>query len=61
MPRDVAKALAHRAQAAQVMVLTEQLVNAGNLGGVGQFNANLVQKLLLDLIGQSFCFLHARC
>ncbi len=27
----------------------------------GEFNANLVQKLLLNLIGQSFCFPHAQC
>jgi hypothetical protein len=51
---EIVKALAHRTQTAQVMVLTEQLVNARYLSGGGQFNANLIQKLLLGLIGQSF-------
>jgi hypothetical protein len=51
---EVVKALAHRTQTSQIMVLTEQLVNARYLGRSGEFNANLVQKLLLGLIGQSF-------
>jgi hypothetical protein len=51
---EVVKALAHRTQTAQVMVLTEQLANSRYLGGGGEFNANLVQKLLLGRIGQSF-------
>jgi hypothetical protein len=36
------------------MVLTEQLVDARYLDGGGEFNADLVQELLLSLIGQSF-------
>jgi len=35
-------------------VLIEQLVDARYLAGGGKFNADLVQELLLSLIGQSF-------
>jgi hypothetical protein len=54
IPCDVVKAFAHRTQTSQVMVLIEQFVDLGCLSGDGEFNANLVQELLLGLIGQSF-------
>lgn len=51
---EVVKALAHRTQTAQIMVLTEQFVNFRYLGGGGEFHADLVQELLLGWVGQSF-------
>ena len=47
IPCHVVEALAHRTQTSQIMVLTEQFVNARYLGGGGEFNADLVQELLL--------------
>jgi hypothetical protein len=54
IPCNVVKALAHRTQTSQIMVLAEQLVDPRYLGGNGDFNADLLQELLLGLIGQSF-------
>ena len=51
IPGDVVKAFAHRAEAAQVMVLIEQLVDSGYLCTRGEVDANLPQELLLGLVG----------